>query len=119
MLRRIPSASVSGTGPWIESQVAIGRNAVSVFQDLVELHGFTHQHNSVKRFVATLKARAPERFDVLEFLPGEEAQVDYGQGPPSAFRGCCRYVVLDNLCKSRPMISMAVWPPGMRPVAGR
>ena len=28
----------------------------------------------------TLKARDPERFDVLEFPPGEEAQVDYGQG---------------------------------------
>lgn len=68
---------------WIEAQVALGRNAVSVFQDLVDQHGFTHQYNSVKRFVATLKARAPERFDVLEFLPGEEAQVDYGQGAPT------------------------------------
>ena len=68
---------------WIEAQVALGRNAVSVFQDLVEQHGFAHRYNSVKRFVATLKARAPERFDVLEFLPGEEAQVDYGQGAPT------------------------------------
>ena len=68
---------------WIEAQVALGRNAVSVFQDVVEQHGFAHQYNSVKRFVATLKARAPERFDVLEFLPGEEAQVDYGQGAPT------------------------------------
>ena len=68
---------------WIEAQVALGRNAVSVFQDLVGQHGFTHQYNSVKRFVATLKARAPERFDVLEFPPGEEAQVDYGQGAPT------------------------------------
>ena len=68
---------------WVEAQVALGRNAVSVFQDLVEQHGFAHQYNSVKRFVATLKARAPERFDVLEFLPGEEAQVDYGQGAPT------------------------------------
>ena len=25
----------------------------------------------VKRFVRRLKARAPERYDVLEFLPGE------------------------------------------------
>jgi len=33
--------------------------------------------------VASLKRRAPERFDVLEFLPGEEAQVDYGQGVPT------------------------------------
>jgi len=68
---------------WIEAQVLLGRNAVSIFQDLVELHGFAHQYNSVKRFVATLKARAPERFDVLEFPPGEEAQVDYGQGAPT------------------------------------
>ena len=68
---------------WIEQQVALGRNAVSIFQDLVERHRFTHRYNSVKRFVRTLKARAPERFDVLEFLPGEEAQVDYGQGAPT------------------------------------
>lgn len=65
---------------WIESQVALGRNAQSIFQDLVGLHGFAHRYNSVKRFVRALKAREPERFDVLESLPGEEAQVDYGQG---------------------------------------
>jgi transposase len=65
---------------WIEAQVGLGRNAVSIYQDLVERHGFTHAYNSVKRFVAALKAREPERFDVLEFAPGEEAQVDYGQG---------------------------------------
>ena len=79
-------ASLTGTSaceshrPWIEAQLLLGRNAVSVYQDLVEQHGFGHRYNSVKRFVARLKARAPERFDVLEFLPGEEAQVDYGQG---------------------------------------
>ena len=61
---------------WIETQVGFGRNAVAIYQDLVEGHGFTHAYNSVKRFVSKLKARAPERFDVLEFLPGEEAQVD-------------------------------------------
>jgi len=71
---------------WIEVQVALGRNAVSIYQDLVEQHGFGHAYNSVKRFVATLKRRAPERFDVLEFLPGEEAQVDYGQGALTLYR---------------------------------
>lgn len=65
---------------WIETQVQLGRNAVSIFQDLVEQHGFTHRYNSVKRFVRGLKAREPERFDVLDSLPGEEAQVDFGQG---------------------------------------
>ena len=71
---------------WIEAQVDLGRNAVALYQDLVEAHGFAHHYNSVKRFVAKLKARAPERFDVLEFRPGEEAQVDYGQGAPTLYR---------------------------------
>jgi transposase len=65
---------------WIEAQVLLGRNAMSIYQDLVEHHGFTHAYNSVKRFVGVLKAREPERFDVLEALPGEESQVDFGEG---------------------------------------
>jgi transposase len=65
---------------FIEAQVQLGRNAQSIYQDLVERHGFGHRYNSVKRFVGALKAREPERYDVLEFGPGEEAQVDYGQG---------------------------------------
>jgi len=65
---------------FIEAQVALGRNAQSIYQDLVEFHGFTHRYNSVKRFVGRLRVREPERYDVLEYGPGEEAQVDYGQG---------------------------------------
>ena len=65
---------------WITQQVALGRNAQSIYQDLVERQGFAYRYNSVKRFVRALKAREPERFDVLESLPGEEAQVDYGRG---------------------------------------
>ena len=65
---------------WITAQVQLGRNAVSIYQDLTTEFGFTHAYNSVKRFVNTLKVREPERFDVLEYGPGEEAQVDFGQG---------------------------------------
>lgn len=65
---------------WITAQVELGRNAVSIHQDLITEQGFTHAYNSVKRFVNTLKARSPDRFDVLEYPPGEEAQVDFGQG---------------------------------------
>jgi transposase len=71
---------------WITEQVQLGRNAQSIYQDLVERHGFTHRYNSVKRFVRALKAREPERFDVLESLPGEEAQVDFGQGALSRYK---------------------------------
>jgi len=65
---------------WIEAQVELGRNAQSIYQDLVEGGGFTHRYNSVKRFVRSLKAREPERFDVLESQAGEESQVDFGLG---------------------------------------
>ena len=71
---------------WIEAQVQLGRNAMSIYQDLVETRGFTHRYNSVKRFVAKLRMREPERFDVLEFPPGEEAQVDFGQGAPTRYK---------------------------------
>jgi len=65
---------------WIEEQVRLGRNAMAIYQDLVELFGFAHRYNSVKRFVRLLKKKDPEQYDRLEFLMGEEAQVDYGQG---------------------------------------
>lgn len=53
---------------------------MSFYQDLVERHRFIHVYNSVKRFVGALKAREPERFDVLDAFPGEESQVDFAQG---------------------------------------
>lgn len=80
---KIPFHARSSCEPhrtWIEQQVRLGRNAVSIYQDLVEQFSFTHQYNSVKRFVRGLRRKDPEQYDRLEFLPGEEAQVDYGQG---------------------------------------
>jgi transposase len=68
---------------WIEEQVRRGRNAISIYQDLVELFSFTHRYSSVKRFVRLLKKHDPEQYDRLEFFMGEEAQVDYGQGAPT------------------------------------
>lgn len=68
---------------WITDQIALGRNAVAIWQDLVERHGFAGRYVSVRRFVKALKRKEPERFDVLEYGPGEEAQVDYGQGAPT------------------------------------
>jgi len=65
---------------WIEEQVRLSRNAMAIYQDLVERFSFEHKYNSVKRFVRKLKRKDPKQFDRLEFLPGEEAQVDYGQG---------------------------------------
>jgi transposase len=45
---------------WIEQQVRLGRNAMSIYQDLVEQFSFNHKYNSVKRFVRKLKHKAPQ-----------------------------------------------------------
>lgn len=69
---------------FIETQLDLGCNAVGIHQDLIRLYGFqANEYNSVKRFVRKLKTTDPKRFDKLEFLPGEEAQVDYGLGAPT------------------------------------
>jgi transposase len=68
---------------FLEEQIGLGRNATAIYQDLVDHHKFSHAYNSVKRFCRNLKQKEPEQFDRLEFLPGEEAQVDYGEGAPT------------------------------------
>jgi hypothetical protein len=59
-----------------------GRNAMGIWQDLVDGHGFASSYQSVQRFVRTLRgAVSPEVRVIIETQPGEEAQVDYGTGP--------------------------------------
>jgi transposase len=79
------SPSASTCEPYrefIEAALAKGRNAMAIWQDLVDGHGFTEKYASVKRFVRKLRgSSAPEARVVIETAPGEEAQVDYGTGP--------------------------------------
>ncbi|MCU0636785.1 MAG: IS21 family transposase [Gemmatimonadaceae bacterium] len=59
-----------------------GRNAMAIWQDLVDGHGFTGRYASVRRFVRAQRASAsPEPAGIITTAPGEEAQVDYGEGP--------------------------------------
>jgi transposase len=59
-----------------------GRNAVAIWRDLVDDHGFTARYASVRRFVVRLRGTAsPEAGVVITTAPGEEAQVDCGDGP--------------------------------------
>ena len=67
---------------FIEASLAKGRNAVSIWQDLVGQYGFKHHYASVRRFVVKLRgAQSLESCPVITTAPGEEAQVDYGSGP--------------------------------------
>jgi transposase len=66
----------------IEAELAKGRNAMGIWQDLVDRNGFTGAYESVKRYVRKLRgARTPEPCAVILTPAGEEAQVDYGSGP--------------------------------------
>ena len=66
----------------IELAVGRGRDAMSIWQDLVDDHGFAHGYQSVRRFVVKLRGeRVVEAHPVIETAPGEEGQVDYGDGP--------------------------------------
>jgi hypothetical protein len=65
----------------IEPAVAQGRNAMAIWQDLVDDRGFTGRYASVRRFVTKLRGqRSPETHPVIMTAPGEEGQVDYGDG---------------------------------------
>ena len=59
-----------------------GRNAMVIWQDLVDDYGFVARYASVRRFVLKLRgATLPEARVVITTAPGEEGQVDYGDGP--------------------------------------
>ena len=79
------SPSASACAPYqdaIEAGLSRGRNARAIWQDLVDLYGFTAGYQSVRRFVRKLPGSpSPEACAVIETAPGEEAQVDYGEGP--------------------------------------
>jgi len=66
----------------IEAGLAQGRNAMSVWQELVDRHGFPGSYESVKRYARKIRgSQSPEACGIIETAPGEESQVDYGTGP--------------------------------------
>ena len=113
---KIPEHARSACEPhrqWIEEQVRLKRNATAIYQDLIDQHGFNARYNSVKRFVRGLKRTDPEQFDRLDFLPGEEAQVDYGEGAPTLDPRTGRYrkprLFVMTLRYSRRSFRKVVW----------
>jgi transposase len=81
---RAPSASACE--PYrelIAEALGRGRNAMAIWQDLVDDHGFAARYASVRRFVVTLRGATPaEARVVITTAPGEEGQVDYGGDGP-------------------------------------
>jgi transposase len=86
-----PAISPSGSKPGrvslcepFESFIKAGLDsrlsAQRIYQDLVSQQKFAGGYDSVKRFVRQLQQANPLPFRRIESEPGQEAQVDFGQG---------------------------------------
>lgn len=65
-------------------RIGKGRNGKAIFQDLVLHRGYDGSYDAVKRLLRKLRkgeAKISRRF---EAEPGQEAQVDYGEGAQHA-----------------------------------
>ena len=112
---RAPSASACE--PYRELIVEAlgrGRNAMAIWQDLVDGHGFPARYASVRRFVVALRGRTPvDARVVITTAPGEEAQVDYGDGPMVRHPKTGKYrrtrLFVLTLGYSRKSVRLLVW----------
>ena len=112
---RAPSASACE--PYrelISEALRRGRNAMAIWQDLVDDHGFTARYASVRRFVVALRGTSsPEARVVITTAPGEEGQVDYGEGPMVRHPDTGKYrrtrLFVLTLGHSRKAVRLLVW----------
>lgn len=113
-----PVSACEAHRAFIEAQLRLRRNAMAIYQDLVDRHGFAAGYSSVMRFVRKLRHQEPEQFDRLEFLPGEEMQVDYGEGALTRVPGTDRYrkprLFVATLRYSRRSFRRVVWKSGQQ-----
>jgi transposase len=92
----------------------VGQNiwGTTIYRALVEQFGFTGSYSSVRRLVQKLRDKSPKATCILEFAPGEAAQVDFGKGPTitDAFTGVvvASWIFVMTLCFSRHMYAELV-----------
>jgi len=64
----------------IEAKLDAGLTAQRIYQDLVAEHQFTGSYHSVHRFAHRVRPVTELPFRRMECAPGQELQVDFGQG---------------------------------------
>jgi len=82
---KCPPGQKSKSAPYheiITEQLKLGVDAKNIYQRLVYEHGFPGSYDSVKRYVASQRAKQPKVVGRMVSRPGEEAQVDFGMGAP-------------------------------------
>ncbi len=82
-----------------------GIAGTTIHQALVRKYGFQGSYSAVRRYLAGLEEVHPQVTTVLEFAPGEAAQVDFGTGPTitDVYTGevFCTWVFVMTLAWSR------------------
>ena len=88
-----------------------GQHAVSIYQDLVSERQYCGSYDSIKRYVRKLKNKTPDLYARIETPPGDEAQVDFGQGAPTLNNGRYRkpWLFVMTLSNSRKSYQECVW----------
>lgn len=79
-----PSKTQSSVLPYqqqVEVWLKQGIQASTIHAALQRQCGFTGSYDAVQRFVKAIKDKYPEVTIILDFKPGEYAQVDFGAGP--------------------------------------
>lgn len=94
-----PASQCAPFHEFILAKLDQGLSVQRIWQDLVNEQGFTHRYHSVRRYVARLGAGASLPYRRLECGPGEELQVDFGQGA---------FVVLPDGKRRRPHVFRVV-----------
>jgi transposase len=118
--KRSPQASACDAHhDFIEQSLLKRRNAMAIWQDLVDDHGFEARYSSVRRYVAKLRGQtSPEAHPFIITEPGEEAQVDYGAGPMVRHPETRKYrrtrLFVFTLGYSRKAVRLLVWKSGSR-----
>lgn len=114
--KRAQPAVVSSIEPHraqVEAWADEGIAGTTIHRALVRNHQFAGSYSAVRRFLQGYAARTPAATTVLEFAPGEAAQVDFGAGPQLVDRdsGEVRrsWVFVMTLCFSRHQYAEIVW----------
>jgi transposase len=108
------SGSASVCDRWREPIAAAWQAGLSIqriYQDLVVEHQFAGSYHAVRRFVLRRHGRTELPFRRMECAPGQELQVDFGQGAWVVEKGKRRRTHLFRavLSHSRKGYSEAVW----------
>jgi transposase len=107
-------SSAAPFGAFIESELAKGRNGAAIYQDLVEHHGYDGSYDAVKRLARKLRGGGTPKVSCrFETDPGQEGQVDYGEGALTRDPRTGKYrkprLFVMTLGKSRHAFRKTIW----------